>query len=120
MGLDMMAFARQNPITTDVDFESEENDLEIFNWRKHPNPHGWMERLYRTKGGTEESFNCVNVQLTLEDLDALEAELGELPITESFFFGQSSPDYVTYDKHFIREARARINDGDAVYYTSWW
>jgi len=34
-----------------------------------------MEQLYRKKGGTEDSFNCVNVQLIAGDLDDLESAI---------------------------------------------
>ena len=55
-------------------------------WRKHPNLHGWMQDLYYAKGGTAESFNCVPVQLTAEDLDRLETAVrtGTLPDTTGF------------------------------------
>ena len=42
---------------------------------KHPNLHGWMERLYRTRGGKEDKFNCVNIQLTADDLQKLKADI---------------------------------------------
>jgi two-component sensor histidine kinase len=45
--------------------------------RKHPNLHGWMEKLWESKGrpGEEtqgEQFNGIELELTLEDIDALE------------------------------------------------
>ena len=44
---------------------------ELYYWRKHPDHHGWMEELYRSKGGTEKSFNGDQVVLTEKDLDEL-------------------------------------------------
>ena len=41
---------------------------EIAYWRKHNALHGWMESLYRKKGGTEE-FNCIPVELNKTDLE---------------------------------------------------
>lgn len=43
-----------------VDFKGEDA-AELHYWRKHPNLHGWMEQLYRDKGGAEEIFNCAAV-----------------------------------------------------------
>lgn len=91
MGLDMYAFTTPNDIPP-VDFENwPKVSEEICYWRKHPNLHGWMERLYRDKGGAEESFDLVPVQLTAEDLDRLETDIAArgLPHTEGFFFGAS-------------------------------
>lgn len=70
MGLDMYAHYLHDAPAKAVDFEVE-NYGELHYWRKHPNLHGWMERLYRKKGGREDSFNCVNVLLTADDLDRL-------------------------------------------------
>jgi hypothetical protein len=71
MGLDMYAYALARKPAAPVDFEADDG-IEIHYWRKHPNLHGWMERCYRAKGGTNADFNCVNVQLTADDIDALE------------------------------------------------
>ena len=72
MGLDMYAYKTLDTIDTPVDF-GVATALQLHYWRKHPNLHGWMEALYREKGG-EQEFNCVPVLLTAEDLDQLEAE----------------------------------------------
>jgi len=121
MGLDMYAFATEQQIADEVDF-SAEGAMEIFYWRKHPNLHGWMERLYGEKGGTSPVFNCVNVQLTAADLDRLEADIkaGGLPHTEGFFFGASDGSETEGDLTFVAKARALIEAGATVFYTSWW
>ena|SRR5690554_4268140 len=94
----------------------------IHTWRKHPNLHGWMEQLYRAKGGQDDTFNCVNVALTADDLDRLEADIraDALPFTEGFFFGTTRPDEIELDLDFIAKARAAIAEGKTVFYTSWW
>ena len=139
MGLDQYAFARKGePIETTEDYTyqdfegnthteqrtsvSYEQEIEISYWRKHPNLQGWMEELWRSKGN-EGGFNCVDVELTLEDLDALEQTLDgkALPETQGFFFGDNSDDYYSWqDREFIREARERLANGYKVVYTSWW
>ena len=123
MGLDQYGVARKGEAKTDEEgFTFYEDEMELAYWRKHPNLQGWMEELYHEKGG-EESFNCVDVELTLEDLDALEQSLDEsaLPETVGFFFGTDSGDYYAeQDREFIREARSAIKQGYKVIYSSWW
>ena len=139
MGLDQYAFARKGDrieTTEDYtyqDFEgnthteqrtsvSYEEEHEVAYWRKHPNLQGWMEELWHEKGNDGE-FNCVDLELTLGDLDALEESLDEnaLPETTGFFFGADADDhYAEQDREFIREARAAIKEGYTVVYSSWW
>jgi len=123
MGLDQYANARRGEAKTDDEgFKYYEDSMELAYWRKHPNLQGWMEDLYHEKGGVEE-FNCVDLELTLEDLDALEESLDEeaLPETAGFFFGQNSDDhYAETDREFIVQARAAIKQGYTVIYSSWW
>lgn len=121
MGLDMYAHYLHNAPAKPVDFDVE-NYGELHYWRKHPNLHGWMERLYRAKGGQDATFNCVNLVLTPEDLDRLEADIraGNLPRTSGFFFGESDGSEVEDDLRFIAKARSAIAEGLTVYYSSWW
>jgi hypothetical protein len=131
MGLDMYCYAVPENLVegkgdTDVVFcaEAKEKKEEIFYWRKHHDLHGWMENLYRDKGGAAESFNCVNLRITEEDLDALKADITKknLPNTTGFFFGDNPPDDETQieDLGFIVLARETIKKGMAVFYDSWW
>ena len=127
MGLDMFAWRVKSQDVID-DFTIVSSDTgkveEIKYWRKHHNLHGWMESLYRAKGGENDVFNCQKVRLTLEDLDKLEADVmdNRLPDTTGFFFGNNPPDLdsIAEDLQFIVKARQVINEGDAVYYDSWW
>jgi hypothetical protein len=128
MGLDMYAWrVKAEDAIGDFLIEKNENGSkveEFFYWRKHHDLHGWMERLYRNKGGPAESFNCIPVRLTTVDLDALQHDLlnGTLPETTGFFFGNNPPDKESLknDLQFIQAARDIIAAGDAVYYDSWW
>ena len=139
MGLDQYATARkgeprkvpQTWTTTDADGNEEEvveyyneweDSRELAYWRKHPNLQGWMTDLYYEKGG-EDEFNCVDLELTLEDLDKLEESLdnSDLPETSGFFFGSNADDhYAEADREFIVQARAAIKQGYTVVYHSWW
>ena len=140
MGLDMYAYAVVQGGQQDGEEES------LAEWRKHNRLHGWMEELWEDKGqpfdgklegNSMGDFNCVPVELTLEDLDQLESDINEkvLPETGGFFFGDDSfswtdsndkpfkdGDYFhkETDLEFIREAREAISDGQEVYYSSWW
>jgi hypothetical protein len=84
-----------------------------------------MENLYRAKGGTEQSFNCVPLLLTKEDLNALieDAKGHKLQSATGFFWG-SQYDYndeiANEDIEFAHKALAEIDRGNAVYYDSWW
>ena len=117
MGLDQFAYVRATEKAT------KHSNREIAYWRKHPNLHGWMENIYRSRGGDAEMFNGVELELTREDLDQLEQAILEhkLPATQGFFFGNDSDDYYKdTDLKFIREARADIFCGLKVYYNSSW
>jgi hypothetical protein len=126
MGLDQYAFSvEKHHVTAEVDFSTDfpKDDVdEIAYWRKHPNLQGWMQRLYRKKGGESANFNCVPVVLEASDLDALEHDVLNdlLPETIGFFFGMSSPEDKEDDLKFIEKARAAIQSGRVVYYSSWW
>lgn len=128
MGLDMFAYAvepEQCKTTDELICEYNEGykPEELHYWRKHHDLHGWMENLYRSKGGLEQ-FNCQKVMLTEEDLDELEKDVisYNLPKTTGFFFGDNPPDEeaVNDDLLFIAKARKAIEEGKIVYYDSWW
>ena len=95
---------------------------EIAYWRKHPNLHGWMNRLWESRGNSGE-FNGDELELTWEDLDQLEQAIRnkKLPGTSGFFFGNDADDY--YRKHdlkFVRDAKAEAFLGLKVFYNSSW
>jgi hypothetical protein len=132
MGLDMYAFtvaadaAGDNVVDLDINYGTD-NELaktELFYWRKFNALHGWMEDLYRIKGGAKESFNCTTVRLDTVDLDRLEMDTGNnklVPIN-GFFFGEQTiyPEDLESIADFIAKAREALADGKAVFYDSWW
>lgn len=121
MGLDMYAFTIPDRPRRDVDF-SATDPTGLYCWRKHPSLHGWMEQLYREKGGSAECFNCVNLGLDAGDLDRLEADIraGDLPPTEGFFFGESDGTEIEDDLQFVMYAREALAANLYVFYSSWW
>lgn len=127
MGLDMYAFSVPVELAGEGQVNFKFKDIkvnELAYWRKFNHLHGWMEKLYRTKGGTAPDFNCAPVRLMPDDLDLLEYALknNNLEHTPGFFFGGSEmyPEDVEKTQKFIDDARQAIKDGQAVLYDSWW
>ena len=136
MGLDQYAYvankgqreeyydkAEWNPETKQLESPVAEPQ-EIAYWRKHPNLHGWMQKLYEAKGGDEE-FNGVEVELTWEDIDMLEKDIKSGVIanlgTTGFFFGNPSDEYYKEkDLQFCIDAKAELFLGRKVFYNSSW
>jgi len=124
MGLDQYAFAvpcDDAKGLPDVEAKLPDTADKVWQWRKHANLQGWMEHLYRTRGGGGD-FNCKTVRLALHDLDQLELDIisHALPYTEGFFFGESSPEDDADTLAFVKAARQRIQDNCVIYYDSWW
>jgi hypothetical protein len=133
MGLDQYAYvaarAGQNEEYWDQ-YELPENEKtvskprEIAYWRKHPNLQGWMEALWQSRNTDDDStFNGIELELTWEDLEALESDVesGNLPATSGFFFGNNSDEYYkNQDLEFIRNARSEIFLGLKIFYNSSW
>jgi hypothetical protein len=132
MGLDMYAYvatkanAQQEYYAEYLDNDNSESATaprELAYWRKHPNLHGWMEKLYLSKGGAEDEFNGVELELTWDDIDQLEQAIlnDELPSTTGFFFGDPADDYYKQkDLTFVKNARAELFLGLRVFYNSSW
>ena len=136
MGLDMYAYVaaragQQNEFYEGAEWDEDTGNMvnpavnkprELAYWRKHPNLHGWMDRLYRERGGKGD-FNGDELELTAEDLDQLEYDVqnNRLPPTSGFFFGEGADDYYKKDDlKFIQEARAEMFLGLKVFYNSSW
>ena len=136
MGLDQYAYAAS-------ELKSEDRE-EIAYWRKHNRLQGWMEKLWEKKGRPHFNdienplgdFNCQPVELSLADIEQLEAhvENKSLPETGGFFFGNDSfawtdDDgneftegyyYKKTDLKFIALPREALQKGKKVFYDSWW
>ena len=135
MGLDQNAYVITGRRVKD-EWSGDEIDEheQLATWRKHPNLHGFMEQLWIEKGtpGLDpkdagsmfgSDFNCVELVLTVEDINRLEQNIlaGGLPATEGFFFGDDSDEYYREtDLEFCQNARKALADGQKVAYNSWW
>jgi len=85
-----------------------------------------MERIYRDRGG-QETFNCVELRLTPEDIQQLRKDVengtlnGNEGDTEGFFFGSNSDEhYKEQDLVFCDWAEGELDNGREVIYDSWW
>ena len=148
MGLDQYAYvaakqgqyseywesAEMDPVTKDFVSRTTTKPREIAYWRKHPNLQGWMESLWIKRmheankelpedNGFGSSFNGIELELTIDDIDQLEKDVlaNNLPSTSGFFFGDDSDDYYQeQDLKFIKQARAELFCGLKVFYNSSW
>ena len=124
MGLDQYARAiKVESARKDEDgYTVYDDQISLVSWRKHPNLQGWMEHLWRSKGG-EGEFNCVPVELNGDDLQRLRIDVDhrDLPSTQGFFFGSDSDEYYKeQDLTFVEEALELIEAGYKIEYSSWW
>jgi len=131
MGLDMYAYVGRGGQYRDHYYNAEvevPKPREIAYWRKHPNLHGWMEKLWVSKGmpGTGDknaSFNGIELELTWEDVDNLERAVKHsmLPSTQGFFFGNPADEvYFERDLEFCVNAKTELFLGLKVFYNSSW
>jgi|TARA_B100001094_G_scaffold17720_1_gene15294 hypothetical protein len=116
MGLDQYAHRQ----------DSNGEDVELANWRKHNALQGWMENLWTLKSGKPANeLNCEVMELTAEDLENLRlaVEGGKLPVTVGFFFGDDTSKDLSRlgkDLDFVDNALKAIDEGDKVFYSCWW
>lgn len=105
-------------------FVCKEGHKALAYFRKHPNLHGAIDRIYRRKNGTKlqwDSFHG-NVVLDLEDIEALEKAFlaKDLPHTTGFFFGETGEWHNAPTLEFFKRAKEEIARGWTVWYSSSW
>jgi len=129
MGLDAYLYRYKGKNRKEVDFKTKEEE-EIHYWRKHPNLEAFMSDLYFNKGGEgieyfdgHKSFNCCKVELKEQDIDTLQELIisDKLPEGGGFFHGNNADDiYKEETLEALKYAKNAIEEGDRIYYTSWW
>ncbi len=130
MGLDAYLYSYKGKNRKEVDFKHSGEEEEIHYWRKHPNLEAYMSDLYFKKGGegTEsfgghKTFNCCKVELKEQDINTLKELIisDKLPTGGGFFHGSNSDEhYKEKTLEALKDAANAIEEGDRVYYTSWW
>lgn len=115
MGLDMYLLAKKKG--------SNETLKEIGYWRKHPDLHSYIAKLYYESGGTAEVFNGIKYELSKEIIEKiiLLSKEKKLPKSEGgFFFGetQESDHETTVD--ILEKALGYVKKDYEIIYDSWW
>ena len=128
MGLDSYFYAvKKEHVLTDDEINFKINpDVkhdEFRYYRKHNQLHGWMEQLYKEKGGDNEDVNLSKIRLNETDLNKLKKDvrLG-LPDAQGFFWGHLTIDKAVKMEYYdlIKECKDKIKDGYVIYYNSWY
>lgn len=110
-------------------FTPESSEHPEFIWRKHAKLQAFMEELYYARAGDgAESFICVELALTVENVETLEALVVavKLPTFEGGFFfepqwqDESAQDYKEQDLKFCKWAAAVLETRQQVIYCSCW
>ena len=155
MGLDAWVIWTKDDIVTPVDFDyawasyckyddPDVRDLiwgeELHYWRKFHDIHGWMEELYRAKGGKKESFDTVSVQLKIKDIfnfskDVEDKKLPDFSPTKGMDWKnmgvRSRKVWLNDEKElpiilkedylgFVDKALEALENRYNIFYTSWW
>jgi len=131
MGLDAYLYRYEGKNRKEVDFEHNADfQTELYYWRKHPNLEAYMSDLYFNKGGkgvdyfgSMKSFNCCKVELKEQDIKTLQELVisDKLPQGGGFFHGSNSDEHYKEETiEALKDAMNAIEEGDRVYYTSWW
>jgi len=130
MGLDSYLIKYKGKNRKEVDFEHSGGEEELHYWRKNPNLEQFMSDLYFSKGGKGvksfgniDSFNCCKVELKEQDITTLQELIisDKLPTGGGFFHGNNSDaEYKEETLEALKDAMNAIEEGDRVYYTSWW
>ena len=103
---------------------------EIAYWRKHSDLNGYMSNMYYDRGGQEDSFNCIPLLLSKEDIEKIiidhKAHLDKNNIfkveeARGFFWGQSDiSNWEQSLEDFERILKETDWDNSTIYYHCWW
>ena len=130
MGLDSYLYSYKGKNRKEVDFEHSGEEEVIHYWRKHPNLEQFMADLYFEKGGKGtksfgniDSFNCCKVELKEQDIVTLRELIisDNLPAGGGYFHGDNSDEHYKEETlETLKDAMNAIEEGNRIYYTSWW
>ena len=115
MGMDQTAYAYKLDGT---------NSKVLQQWKNHVDLDAYMVEVAIEKGIVEDAreFNCVELELTLEDILAFEKAVlaNALPCGGGVWWGPSDETDKENDLEFIRLAKEAIADGYYIAYDCWW
>ena len=127
MGLDQFAFINAKTVKDKNGSTYLKGEQEI-TWRKHARLQEFMETLWHQKGN-EKEFNCVDLQLTKDDLEELQKQI-ECNYYDhfskgGFFWGhrhqeERVSEYLEQDKKFVADALQAVEKGNTVIYNCWY
>ncbi len=115
MGLDMWLNAKKK--------DSDEKQIAIGYWRKHPDLHDYIGSLYYKKGGTAEYFNGVEYILTKEEIEEIIKLSIDRKLPKSiggFYFGETEDKDNDDTVKLMNEALEYMKKGYEIIYDSWW
>lgn len=104
--------------------------VDIGYWRNHPDLQGYMEEIYKDRGGTG-YFNCVDLILSKEDCEGV-IDYARLRLqrtsqgiedehTTGLFFGETQDsDWTDTIDIFTKVLDTTDWDKETTYYSSWW
>lgn len=120
MGLD--AYFIEAESCEDLKEEGKHNEIAYF--RKHSDLQGWMCELWESKGNNpdEEDFNCIPLELSVEDIDNLQAyaEGKDQKKHSGFFWGSSCQEDWEKTVSICPKLKNSINEGKKVFYYCWY
>ena len=103
--------------------DSEDNETTECYWRKNQALHDWFNILARNKGLEFESFNCIEVPLTAEDIEKCLEECEEY-IMDYYDGDDEDMAYGRYQvestKKQLTELLFKVRTGLTCFYDSWW
>lgn len=126
MGLDQNFHrVHKDAITTNVDFKVDGEKFvvtEVAYFRKNSALQGWMHDLYRRKAGTDPTFNCCNLLVTIEDLLALRNQLKANKVlpTSGFFFGDMCDEKYEQLKQVVVDMIDDYDENYCYFYSAWY
>jgi hypothetical protein len=109
MGLDSyVRHIPQEDIIDDFSYNHEHEHNEVAYWRKNYEIHQFFKERYIQRGGTDKDFNCCPIRITQADVDALKA------------YSRVQPERDDSIHRFIYDAQMYLDDGNALYFSSWY
>lgn len=95
---------------------------EIQYFRKHSDLHGWLTEKWLEKHPEEDNFNCLYLEITPELLAEMTEYANQIDHEryQGFFWGESYPEDWEDTRKLCERIKDILDEGNKVFYTSWW